>query len=112
MAWRDSRRSRSRLFLFVLSVITGAALVAIYSLCNNLNTAINTQTAEPLGADIRITTNQPPNKAVQHIIDSLNNESQHAEQRSFASMVVFKKNGGSRLVQVKALQGNYPFYGS
>ena len=113
MAWRDSRRSRSRLFLFVLSVITGiAALVAIYSLSNNLNTAINTQAAELLGADIRITTNQPPNKAVQHIIDSLNNESQHAEQRSFASMVVFKKNGGSRLVQVKALQGNYPFYGS
>jgi len=113
MAWRDSRRSRSRLFLFVLSVITGiAALVAIYSLSNNLNTAINTQAAELLGADIRIAANELPNKAVQHIIDSLNNKSQHAEQRSFASMVVFKKNKGSRLVQVKALQGNYPFYGT
>jgi putative ABC transport system permease protein len=30
MAWRDSRRSRSRLFLFISSIILGiAALVAI-----------------------------------------------------------------------------------
>ncbi len=38
MAWRDSRRSRSRLFLFISSIILGiAALVAIYSLGNNLS---------------------------------------------------------------------------
>ena len=33
MAWRDSRRNRSRLLLFVSSIILGiAAMVAIYSL--------------------------------------------------------------------------------
>jgi putative ABC transport system permease protein len=37
MAWRDSRRNRSRLFLFISSIILGiAALVAIYSFEYNL----------------------------------------------------------------------------
>jgi len=37
MAWRDSRRNRSRLFLFVSSIILGiAAMVAIYSLGDNM----------------------------------------------------------------------------
>src|SRR5690606_41727904 len=37
MAWRDSRKSRSRLFLFISSIIIGiAALVAIFSLGDNL----------------------------------------------------------------------------
>ncbi len=53
MAWRDSRRSRSRLFLFISSVILGiAALVAIYSLGNNLSDEVNNQAASLLGADL------------------------------------------------------------
>ncbi len=41
MAWRDSRKSRSRLLLFISSIILGiAVLVAIYSLGNNLNSEV------------------------------------------------------------------------
>ena len=41
MAWRDSRASRRRLFLFSLSIVLGvAALVAIGSVGDNLRTAI------------------------------------------------------------------------
>ncbi len=61
MAWRDSRRSRSRLFLFISSIILGiAALVAIYSLGNNLNDEVNNQAATLLGADLEISSNQLP----------------------------------------------------
>src|SRR5690606_17219858 len=32
-------------------------------------------------------------------------------ERSFASMVLFTKNGGTRLVQIRALSGDFPYYG-
>src|SRR5256885_295020 len=72
MAWRDSRRSRSRLFLFISSIILGiAALVAIYSLGNNLHDEINSQAAALLGADLEISANQPAAPAVIKTIDSI-----------------------------------------
>jgi putative ABC transport system permease protein len=41
--------------------------------------------------------------------DSLGN--QRSEERSFTSMIYFPKNSGSRLVQVRALGGEFPYYG-
>ncbi len=42
MAWRDSRKNRSRLLLFTSSIILGiAALVAVYSFSSNLQRDIN-----------------------------------------------------------------------
>ena len=111
MAWRDSRRSRSRLFLFISSIILGiAALVAIYSLGNNLSDEVNNQATSLLGADLEISGNQPPTASVQHLLDSLGGS--QSEQRNFASMILFPKNGGTRLVQVRALSGQFPYYGS
>lgn len=111
MAWRDSRRSRSRLFLFISSIILGiAALVAIYSLGNNLNDEVNNQAASLLGADLEISTNQPAAPATINILDSVGKA--RSEERNFASMVLFTKNNGTRLVQVRALQGPFPYYGS
>ncbi|HKG08759.1 MAG TPA: hypothetical protein VKB19_19975, partial [Pedobacter sp.] len=44
MAWRDSRRNRSRLFLFVAAIVLGiAALVAVYSFRDNLSRDIDAQ---------------------------------------------------------------------
>ena len=111
MAWRDSRRSRSRLFLFISSIILGiAALVAIYSLGNNLNDEVNNQAATLLGADLEISSNQLPIPSVSKMLDSLG--SKRSEERHFSSMVLFTKNNGTRLVQVRALEGIFPYYGS
>jgi putative ABC transport system permease protein len=111
MAWRDSRRSRSRLFLFISSIILGiAALVAIYSLGNNLSDEVNNQAASLLGADVEISGNEVAPEAVQNLLDSLGG--QQSQQRNFASMVLFPKNGGTRLIQVRALNGSFPYYGS
>ena len=53
MAWRDSRRSRKRLLLFSSPLIFGvAALVAIQSLRDNVNEAIEEQSKTLLGADL------------------------------------------------------------
>jgi putative ABC transport system permease protein len=110
MAWRDSRRSRSRLFLFISSIILGiGALVAIYSFGDNLRKDIDMQAASLLGADLSISVNKEISKKLQGFLDSLGEN--RSEQKSFGSMVLFK-SGGTRLVQVKALGGDFPYYGS
>ena len=72
MAWRDSRRSRSRLFLFISSIILGiAALVAIYSLGYNLKKDIDAQAASLTGADLVISSNKQPSASILKQLNSL-----------------------------------------
>ena len=111
MAWRDSRRNRSRLFLFISSIIFGiAALVAIYSFGFNLKKDVDSQAATLIGADLSIFSNKPVDPSIKPLIDSLGDR--RSEERNFASMILFPKSGGTRLVQVRALQGGFPYYGS
>lgn len=111
MALRDSRRNRSRLFLFISSIILGiAALVAIYSFGDSLRRDIDSQAASLLGADLSISINKTLPKEIKGLIDSLGDS--RSEQRSFASMIYFPKTKGTRLVQIKALEGDFPYYGS
>ncbi|WP_439585075.1 ABC transporter permease [Dyadobacter bucti] len=110
MAWRDSRKNRSRLLLFISSIVLGiAALVAIYSLGDNLRQNIDSQAATLIGADLALMGNKAVSGKVKTMVDSMGTA--RSEERSFASMVYFQKNGGNRLAQVKALQGDFPYYG-
>ena len=110
MAWRDSRKNKSRLFLFVSSIIFGiAALVAIYTFGFNLKKDVDNQAATLIGADLSITGNKPVPAYMKPMLDSLGNE--RSQERSFASMIYFPKGNGTRLVQVRALQGGFPYYG-
>ncbi|TCC92452.1 FtsX-like permease family protein [Pedobacter frigiditerrae] len=110
MAWRDSRKNRSRLFLFISSIVLGiAALVAVYSFKDNLQRDIDSQAKELAGADLIVESRRPLEKARQKMLAQLGDD--RAEERIFASMLYFIKGEGSRLVQIKALQGKYPFYG-
>lgn len=111
MAWRDSRKNRSRLFLFISSIVLGiASLVAIYSFGFNLRQDIDNQAAELVGADLVISGNKPVSTQIQPLLDSLGD--QKSTQRSFVSMVSFTKTQGTRLVEVRALEGGFPYYGS
>jgi putative ABC transport system permease protein len=110
MAWRDSRRNRSRLFLFISSIILGiAALVAIYSFEHNLKKDIDSQAKGLLGADLVVETNKTVSSEAQKMLQGLGEE--RSEERAFASMIYFPKGEGTRLVNVKALSGQYPYYG-
>lgn len=111
MAYRDSRKNVPRLMLFMTSIVLGiAALVAINSFGSNLTNEINAEAKELLGADLEIESQTPFSDKAQAYIDSL--EADKAREVNFASMVLFPKNGGSRLVQVRAIEKGYPFYGS
>ncbi|HEY1022233.1 MAG TPA: FtsX-like permease family protein [Flavisolibacter sp.] len=110
MAWRDSRKNRSRLLLFVASIVVGiAALVAIDSLSFNLRREIDLQAAELLGADLEISNRRPYTEAQMKLIDSLGDR--RAEERRFTSMILFPKNNSTRIIEVRALDGDFPYYG-
>src|SRR3954452_16872592 len=110
MAWRDSRRNFSRLALFISSIILGiAALVAIFSVGDNVQTDIDEQAKTLTGADLIIESNRQVNDSIRPLLDSLGEK--RSRECSFASMLYFIKNNGTRLVQVCALEGEYPYYG-
>jgi putative ABC transport system permease protein len=113
MAWRDSRKNRSRLLLFIASIIIGvAALVAINSFGDNLQNDIEDQANELLGADLQISGNRPLSEPARNLVDSLKNVAEYSRENSFASMVVFSKTNETRLVQIRALEGDFPYYGT
>lgn len=108
MAFRDIRKNISRLMLFVSSIVVGiAALVAISSFGENLTQDIDNQAKELLGADLVLKNNQPV--GAHQELDSMAVEM--ATEINFASMVAFPQTGASRLTQVRALEGDFPFYG-
>ncbi len=111
MAWRDSRKNRSRLLLFISSIVLGiAALVAVYSFKDNLQRDIDQQAKELTGADLVIESRRPVGEKIGKRLAKMGDEL--AQERTFASMIYFIKSDDVRLVQIKALEGDYPFYGS
>ncbi|KQC01978.1 ABC transporter permease [Pedobacter sp. Hv1] len=111
MAWRDSRKNRSRLLLFISSIVLGiAALVAVYSFKDNLQRDIDAQAKELTGADLIVESRRAVTSKTQQLLAQMGDD--RSEERSFASMIYFIKSQGSRLVQIKALQGKYPYYGA
>ena len=110
MAWRDGKASSSRLLLFMASIILGiAAVVSIQLFSENLKQNIQRQSKSLMGADFIIDSRQLPNDKVQAIIDSLGAD---ASEVNFSSMAAFPKNGETKLVRVRGIQGGFPFYGT
>ena len=111
LAWKDAMHNRNRLFIFISSIVIGiAALVAINSFNDNLQRDIDRQAKELLGADLAFSSNNKPfDTAFLEFLDSLKFKT--ASDSRFASMVYFPKNRGTRLVEVIAIAGRYPFYG-
>ena len=110
MAWRDGKASLSRLMLFMASIILGiAAVVSIQLFSENLKDNIKNQSKALMGADFIIDSRKVPTKKVLAIIDSLQPS---ASEVNFVSMAAFPKNDGTKLVNVRAIEGNFPFYGT
>ncbi len=110
MAWRDAKASKVRLLLFMASIILGiAAVVSIQLFSTNLKDNIQRQSKTLMGADYIIDARQIPTERAQAIIDSLQPD---ASEVNFVSMVAFPKNGGTKLVKVQGMEGDFPFYGN
>ncbi len=110
MAWRDSRRNRNRLLLFVSSIVLGiAALVAINSFSENLQRDIQKESKSLLGADLVLESTSPMDSVVTPYFVDL--ADQQSSSVNFVSMVLFPKSGGTRLAFIQALEGDFPYYG-
>ena len=108
MALRDASKSKSRLLLFMSSIIIGiAALVSINSGSINLQRDIDNKAKELLGADLKVRTNDSLKGLA--VVDSLPHE--RAREANFQSMAFFPASKDSRLAGIKALDGPFPFYG-
>ncbi|MEE2754319.1 MAG: FtsX-like permease family protein, partial [Candidatus Latescibacterota bacterium] len=110
MAWRDTRSYRRRLILFFSCIALGvAALVSIRSVGKNLEQAIQLQAKSLLGADLTISSRAPFNDRTEDLIATIDGEI--AREVRFGSMVYFPSIDGTRLIEVRAMTGVYPFYG-
>lgn len=110
MAWRDGKASIKKLLLFMASIVLGiAAVVSIQSFSENLKSNIALQSKSLMGSDFKIDSDKAPNETVLTIIDSLGGAD--AKEIGFASMAAFPNKQGTKLVQVRGIDGGFPFYG-
>jgi putative ABC transport system permease protein len=109
-AIRDSRKDRSKLFLFMSSIILGvAALVAINSFNDNLVKDINDQSKSLLGADMSVGGNKKLNENLTASLDSL--DAERSSEVELFSMAFLPRVEASQFVRIKCLSGGFPFYG-
>lgn len=112
MAYRDARSNFSRLLLFISSIVIGiAALVSINSFNINLQSNIDDQAKDLLGADLEVSANKVFEEELEIAFDTLGVA--RAKEANTASMAMFMTSTpGTRLIRVVALKGDFPFYGA
>ena len=113
LAWRESRFARRRLFLFLSAISLGvAALVAVQGFAANMQSEVRQQARAMLGADVSLSSREPFRERTEAIIDSVARTGVDvARVTSFASMALLERTGSTRLVQVRAPEKGFPFYG-
>ena len=112
MAARELRAAPRRLLLLMGTVAVGvAALVAINSFTDNLQDSVRRQARSLLGADLALVSRQTFSPRVEALLDTLSSSSRLSRMTSFAGMAYVPRTDGTRLVQVAAVEGAYPFYG-
>jgi putative ABC transport system permease protein len=113
LALRESRFFRRRLFLFLSAISLGvAALVAVQGFSANLSQGVREQARALLGADVALESRQPFPDAVEALLDSAATTGAGVGRvTSFNAMALVPRTGGTRLVQVRGVEGGFPFYG-
>lgn len=109
-ALKDSRKNRGKLFMFMSSIILGiAALVAINSFNYNLVEDIDEQALSLMGADLVVNSNR---KIPENILDTLATlPGETASEIELFSMAYLPRIDQTQFMRVKAIEGNFPFYG-
>jgi putative ABC transport system permease protein len=96
--------------MFMSSIILGiAALVAINSFNYNLVKDVDKQAATLLGADLVVSGNRPATDGLLRALDSLPGDK--SEELELFSMSYMPQKAASQVVRIKALSGDFPYYG-
>jgi putative ABC transport system permease protein len=113
LAWREGRAGLRRVGVYGLSIGLGvAALVSIHSFRADVARALDEQSRVLLGADVRLESDRPLPDSVSVVVDSLATAG-HPVARvvGAVSMVSAPSSGAVRLLQVRGVEGEWPFYG-
>jgi putative ABC transport system permease protein len=111
MAVREMRRGLKPLLLSMLCVILAVmSIVIAYSFRDNVQSSIRLQSKSLLGADLALESRQPFAAEDEALFRSLAGD--QSRQIGFSSMAYFPASGKSRLVQVRAVSGKFPYYGA
>ncbi|MGQ0560308.1 MAG: ABC transporter permease, partial [Gemmatimonadota bacterium] len=112
-ALRESRASWRRLGLYMSSITLGvAALVAINSFRASAVASVDREARALLGADLRLSSNREFPEPVELLLDSAATAHEVARVTSLVSMAAAAATLGTRLVQLRAVESGYPFYGT
>jgi putative ABC transport system permease protein len=106
----ELRHSWFRFLFVVIAFAVGVGvLVAVTGLSANVRESIDSEAKSLLAADVTISSSSP---LLPEVLDLAPGKKRVASEVTFASMLAVPNEGGSsRLVQVRALEGEYPFYG-
>ncbi len=112
MALRETRGSRARLTLYMAAIAAGvASLVAIGSFRENVTRTVRSQARTVLGADLEVRHRNDFPDTIVSVLDSLKGAGiETTESVNFGSMVL-AESGNSRLLQVRGIDGGFPYYG-
>jgi len=110
MAWRDFRSRPSRFILYVAAIAIGVgSLTAIDSFRRELESSINRQGRDLLGADLQLRSRRPFTPEQEALVDSWTGRK--ARSLSYRTLLLDPVSGASRLVEVDAVEQGFPFYG-
>ena len=116
MARRELRSARRRFALYGACMAIGiAAVVALHALRETVRDAVDAQSQSLLGADLRVTTRAPIEGELATALAEFETEvaqAPSARVTRFGSMALAERSGRTRLVDVQATTGGYPFYGA
>ena len=113
MARRDARAGSGSLVLCGGAIAIGvAALVALGSFRASVEDAVAGQGRDMLGADAALSSRRAFPDSVGRLLDSLARSGAGVSRTTgFPSMVLAPASGSVRLLDVRAIEGGWPFYG-
>ena len=113
LAAREARSTVRRLGAYTVAIAAGiAALVAINSFRAELVRSVADESRGLLGADLRISSGRPLPDSVQAVVDSATAAGVPVATVTGTVSVALAPSGLTRLVQVRGVEGAYPFYGA
>lgn len=113
MARREWRSTVGRLGIYMTSITVGVgALVALHSFRNDIVRSIRAESRSLLGADARLSANRELPDSAMTLVDSLVAlGGEPSRVTSLLSMALAESSGLTRLVQLRGIEGGFPFYG-
>jgi putative ABC transport system permease protein len=113
LAFRVSRHGLRRVGVYMGSITLGvAALVSIHSFRDDVSRSVQEEAEVLMGANARFSDDKPIVPEVEAILDSLASEGvEMARVTTATSMILAPATDAVRLLQVRAIEPGYPFYG-